>query len=112
MRNLSTGSWAPPDMTKRGSTAGLAGPANQQHAKYKGLISTAGYCKFSAWKRETDIPRQPFSKLILSSLASQSPERYKHRSASFCMKKCDLGNPSKKGVENSTLGSKDKDAER
>ena len=75
MRNLSTGSWAPPDMTKRGSTAGLAGPANQQHAKYKGLISTAGYCKFSAWKRETDIPRQPFSKLILSSLASQSPER-------------------------------------
>ena len=81
MRNLSTGSWAPPDMTKRGSTAGLAGPANQQHAKYKGLISTAGYCKFSAWKRETDIPRQPFSKLILSSLASQSPERYKHRSA-------------------------------
>ena len=25
---------------------------------YQGLISTAGYCKFSAWKRETEIPRQ------------------------------------------------------
>ena len=43
---------------------------------FQGLISTAGYCKFSAWKRETEIPRQAFSRLILSSLASQTPGRY------------------------------------
>ena len=43
--------------------------------RFKGLVSTAGYCKFSAWKRETEIPRQAFSKLILSSLASQTPGR-------------------------------------
>ena len=43
---------------------------------YQGLISTPGYCKFSAWKRETEIPKQPFSRLILSSLASHSPEKY------------------------------------
>jgi len=73
MRNLST-SWAPGD-GKRGSTAGLGNVGNQAHAKYKGLISTPGYCKFSAWKRETEIPKQPFSRLILSSLASHSPEK-------------------------------------
>jgi len=73
MRNLST-SWGPGE-GKRGSTAGLPSVGNPAHAKYKGLISTPGYCKFSAWKRETEIRRQPFSKLILSSLSSQNPER-------------------------------------
>jgi len=74
MRNLSA---ARPggDSSRRGSSAGVGSAVNQQHAKYKGLISTPGFCKFSAWKRETDIPRQPFSKLILSSLASQKPDR-------------------------------------
>ena len=73
MRNLSTSSWS--GETKRGSTAGLGSNINQAHAKYKGLISTPGYCKFSAWKRETDIPKQPFSRLILSSIASQAPDK-------------------------------------
>ena len=41
----------------------------------QGLISTAGYCKFSAWKREIEIPKQPFSRLILSSLAAQNADK-------------------------------------
>ena len=96
MRNLSS-CRAAATSDRRGSAAGL-GPQAQQHAKYKvgggssttttttstithhhhhlnhhpqGLISTPGYCKFSAWRRESDVPKQPFSRLILSSLAAQ-----------------------------------------
>jgi acyl-coenzyme A synthetase/AMP-(fatty) acid ligase len=74
MRNLSA-SKPPGDTSRRGSAAGINAPVNQAHTKYKGLISTPGYCKFSAWRRETEIPRQPFSRLILSSLAAQKPDR-------------------------------------
>jgi len=74
MRNLSA-SKAPGDTSRRGSAAGINTAVNQAHTKYKGLISTPGYCKFSAWRREVEIPKQPFSKLILSSLASQKADR-------------------------------------
>ena len=89
MRNLSSS--RPGDLSSRSSSAGINQVANQAHAKYKvissslkreriteysqGLISTAGYCKFSAWKRETEIPKQSFSKLILTGLAAQNPSR-------------------------------------
>ena len=78
MRNLA----APPAAnanSRRGSNAGigytLASPdfvriqnlllfsgigyplASPNQARYKGLISTPGVIKFSAWKRESDIPK-------------------------------------------------------
>ena len=31
--------------------------ASPNQARYKGLISTPGVIKFSAWKRESDIPK-------------------------------------------------------
>ena len=88
MRNLSSSK--PGDVSSRSSSAGLNQVNNQAHAKYKvfnsqiqtppllliqGLISTPGYCKFSAWKRETELTKQPFSRLILNSLTTVSPER-------------------------------------
>ena len=89
MRNLSS-CRAGGDTSRRGSGAGLGQTANPAHAKYKvgwactlqltggcgqGLVSTPGYCKFSAWRRETELPRQPFSRLLLARLAHHSPDR-------------------------------------
>jgi len=74
MRSLSA-SKPSGESSRRGSAAGVNNPVNQAHAKYKGLISTPGYCKFSAWRREMEISKQSFSKLILSSLAAQNADR-------------------------------------
>jgi hypothetical protein len=41
----------------------------------QGIVSTPGFCKFSAWKRESDLPRQPFSGWLLSCLAAHPPAR-------------------------------------
>jgi hypothetical protein len=38
-------------------------------------VSTPGFCKFSAWKRESDLPRQPFSGWLLGCLAAQPAAR-------------------------------------
>lgn len=59
------------DSNRRGSVASGNLNLNPLHAKYKGIISTPGYCKFSAWKRETEIPKQTFSSFILGSLVNQ-----------------------------------------
>ena len=41
----------------------------------QGIVSTPGFCKFSAWKRESDLPRQPFSGWLLGCLAAHPPAR-------------------------------------
>ena len=38
----------------------------------QGIISTAGYCKFSAWKREAEVPRVPFSAWILNAISTHA----------------------------------------
>ena len=61
MRNLS----APPNPnSRRGSYSNLGatptGPpplAHPNQGRYKGLLSTPGIVKFSAWKREVEIPK-------------------------------------------------------
>ena len=54
MRNLP----APTPASRRGSNAGLASTlASPNQSRYKGLISTPGITKFSAWKRENEIPK-------------------------------------------------------
>ena len=58
MRNLP----APTPASRRGSNAGLASTlASPNQSRYKGLISTPGITKFSAWKRENELPKYAFT---------------------------------------------------
>ena len=58
MRNLP----APTPASRRGSNAGLASTlASPNQSRYKGLISTPGITKFSAWKRENELPKYDFA---------------------------------------------------
>eukprot|EP00094_Tigriopus_californicus_P002372 TCALIF_02290-PA protein Name:"Similar to 4cl2 Probable 4-coumarate--CoA ligase 2 (Dictyostelium discoideum)" AED:0.08 eAED:0.08 QI:10/0.81/0.83/0.91/0.90/0.83/12/272/929 len=78
MRNLSTPYSA---MNRRGSSSsgiGASGPpplASSQQARYKGLLSTPGMVKFSAWKRETDIPRLYFHDFLLAKIKEKDPNK-------------------------------------
>ena len=59
-------------VNRRGSNAGLASTlASPNQARYKGLISTPGITKFSAWKRETEIPRYVFQMYIVPGTKSK-----------------------------------------
>jgi len=71
MRSLSASKLS----TERRGSVAAPSITNQLHAKYKGLISTPGFCKFSAWRREVELPRQKFSSLLLTSIASHPQER-------------------------------------
>eukprot|EP00095_Tigriopus_kingsejongensis_P001553 maker-scaffold137_size321222-snap-gene-0.10 protein:Tk01553 transcript:maker-scaffold137_size321222-snap-gene-0.10-mRNA-1 annotation:"4-coumarate-- ligase-like" len=73
MRNLTT----PANMSRRGSSSSVGPPplASSHQGRYKGLLSTPGVVKFSAWKRETDIPRQYIHEFLLAKIKEKDPNK-------------------------------------